>query len=104
MLRSEIVDVVERWKQPRGVGADIVANLLREGLDEWVEPMIEALADIIPGARVTRAEAQALLDEDLKTFPKIAKLKKVQRAFCTRVQRKPYDFFVNSTYDGDSLS
>lgn len=104
MLRSEIVDVVERWKQSRGVGADIVANLLREGLDDWVEPMIDALTAVIPGDRITRAEAQALLDEDLKTFPRIAKLKKVQRAFRTRVQRKPYDFFVNSTYDGDSLS
>lgn len=104
MMRSEIVDVVERWQQPRGVGADIIANLLREGLDDWVQPMIEALTGVVPGEPITRADAQALLDEDRKTFPKIAKLKKVQRAFCTRVQRKPYDFFVNSTYDGDSLS
>lgn len=104
MMRSELTDVVERWKSPRAVGTDIVANLLREGLGEWVDPMIEALSTAIPGEPISRADAQASLAEDLKTFPKIVKLKKVQRAFRTRVQRKPYDFFINSTYDGDSLS
>lgn len=104
MMRKELTDVVARWKTPRAVGTDIVANLLREGLDDWVDPMIEALRTVVPGEPISRADAQASLDEDLKTFPKIVKLQKVQRAFQTRVLRKPYDFFINSTYDGGSLS
>ncbi len=104
MMVKELTDVVARWKQPRSVGVDIVANLMREGLDDWVEPMIEVLAEAAPGERIRRAEAQAVFDEDLATFPKIVKLKKLQRAFRTRVQRKPYDFFVNSTYEGSSIA
>jgi len=104
MMRNELTDVVARWKTPRAVGTDIVANLLREGLDEWVDPMIAALATEVPGEPISRADAEASLDEDLKTFPKIVKLKRVQRLFQTRVRRQPYDFFINSTYHGDSLS
>ena len=104
-MRKELVELIARWKDPRAVGVDIVANLMREGLDEWVEPMIMALnRSIATGQPIERADAEAVWADDRKTFPLITRLKKVQRTWMTTVRRRPYEFFVNSTYGGSSLA
>ncbi|MCP3909587.1 MAG: hypothetical protein GY713_01415 [Actinomycetia bacterium] len=42
-VRRDMTKLVDRWRQPRRVALDLVANLYREGMDQWVEPALGAL-------------------------------------------------------------
>lgn len=105
VVMKDLTKMIDRWRAPRGVAVDVVANLYREGLDVWVEPMITALNRRL-GDGVTPVvadEARAIYDEDLKTWPRLNKLKKLERAWQTGVRRRPYDFFIQTTYGDDSI-
>ena len=104
LVKGDLTKMINRWREPSGVALDVVANLFREGLDQWVDPMIVAFNDVLGGNAVDRAEAQAMYDEDLKTWPRLAKLKQLERTWRTKVRRKPYDFFIQTTYATDSIS
>lgn len=104
-LRKELYAVIDRWKTPRNVGIDLVANLIREGLDGWIEPAIIALnASPHMGEPMSRVDAQAIFDEDLKTFPRVVRLQKLQRLWATHIRRNGYDFFVNTSYGDAGIS
>ncbi|MGI9598741.1 MAG: DUF6206 family protein [Acidimicrobiales bacterium] len=97
--RKDLTKVVDRWKQPSGVAVDIVANLLREGLDDWVEPATAALNRILATDDAIDVDAaRAAYAEDLKTWPRLARLKRLERAWQTKVRRRQYDFFIHTTY------
>ena len=104
LVKKDLTKMTNRWREPRGVALDVVANLLREGLEQWVDPMITALNRNLGGPGVDRAEAQAMYDEDLKTWPRLAKLKQLERTWQTKVRRRPYDFFIQTTYAADAIS
>ena len=105
VVKSELTTMIDRWQQPAGVALDIVANLLREGLDDWVDPTLIALNRTLGAARpIERAAAQDMYEEDLKTWPRLEKLKRIERAWRTTVRRQPYDFFVQSTYESNSIA
>lgn len=101
-VRNDLIKVARRWQTPRGVALDIIANLYREGLEDWVAPALAAMNRTVGAENViSPAEAEEIYAEDRQTFPKLAKLKRVERAWQTRVRRRPYDFFIQSTYAGD---
>ncbi len=91
--------VLERWKEPRSVALDVVANLYREGLVDWVEPAITAFNRAGFGPPITAAEAEAIYAEDRKTFPRIVALQRAERWWQDTVRRQTYQWFVWSTYD-----
>ena len=43
LVKRDMSKVVDRWRERRRVAIDVVANLYRERLDGWVDPMIVAL-------------------------------------------------------------
>lgn len=99
----ELTAMVDRWQDPRGVALDIVANLYREGLVQWVPAATEALNAAIgsPGS-ISTDEARAVYAEDLKTWPRLARLKRLERAWQTTVRRRHYDFFIQTTFGDDT--
>ncbi|MEM9564960.1 MAG: DUF6206 family protein [Actinomycetota bacterium] len=95
----ELTKLVERWNDPRRVGLDVVANLYREGLDEWVEPTVEALnRGLGPGEPVTAEEGRAFYEEDARIWPLLKRLQAAERWWQTTVRRRPYDWFIHSTF------
>ncbi len=98
-VRRDLEKMINRWQTPRGVAVDVLANLMREGLDEWVEPGLEALNRAVATEHpIDRLEVEQIYDEDRKTWPRLVRLKRVQRAWQTKIRRRPYDFFIQSTY------
>lgn len=96
----ELTKVIGRWINPRTVAVDVVSNLLREGLDEWVDPMIIALnRRLAPDEPITLAEAQRLYDEDRRLFPMLVRLQGVERWWQKKIRRRTYQWFIWSTYD-----
>lgn len=96
----ELTKLVTRWNDPRRVGVDIVANLYREGLTQWVEPTVEALnRQLGPVEPVTADEGRAFFEEDAKIWPLLKKLQVAERWWQTSIRRRPYDWFIYSTFN-----
>lgn len=97
--RKDLTKIANRWQDPRGVALDIVANLYREGLEPWVEPTTEALNRSLGSAQAIQVEeAKAAFAEDLKTWPRLTRLKRLERFWQTSVRRRHYDFFIQSSF------
>lgn len=94
----ELTKLTDRWRDPERVGLDIVANLYREGLDEWVDPTLVALGRRLGSSALTAEAARAFYEEDVKTWPTLKKLQSVERWWQTTVRRRPYDWFIRSTF------
>ena len=96
----EITKVVARWNDPRIVAVDVVSNLLREGLDEWIDPTLTALNRRLElDEPITLAEAQELYEEDQKVFPTLVKLQGIERWWQEKVRKRTYQFFIWSTFE-----
>jgi len=96
----ELTKVVARWNDPRIVAVDVVSNLLREGLNEWIGPMLVALNSRLQFDKpITLAEAQKLYDEDQKIFPTLVRLQVVERWWQEKIRRQTYGWFIWSTFD-----
>lgn len=77
-LRKELLGIVQRYSTSAGVISDMVANLIKEGLDQWVQPTIDTAHERL-GVSIQRADCQAMFDADRKLFPLALRLKRVQR-------------------------
>ena len=96
----ELTKTVNRWRDPRIVAIDVVANLLREGLPTWTDPLLVALNRRLDlDEPITLADAQAHYDEDLKIFPTLVRLQGVERWWREKVRRQRYEWFIWSTFD-----
>ncbi|MEZ5228690.1 MAG: DUF6206 family protein [Acidimicrobiales bacterium] len=99
IVAREMHKTVQRWREPRTVAVDIVANLYREQMPEWVEPTIDAMNRRWQWeAPIEAGEAQAIYDEDRKLWPLLKRLQAVERGWQHKVRRRPYDFFIHSTF------
>lgn len=100
-VKRDLTKLVSRWQTPRGVAADVVANLYRAGLDRWVDPALVSLNRAIGSVEpITATEARALYDEDVKTWPRLKKMQEMERAWQTTIRRRRYDFFIQSSFTG----
>lgn len=77
-LKHELTKIIRRYTSAEGALADMVSNMLKEGLYDWVDPAVATINDRL-GLSLQRSTAQAMLDEDRKFMPMVLKLKKAQR-------------------------
>jgi hypothetical protein len=95
---QDVGKLLERYKQPRNVAADVVAMLWRIGLDHWVQPALSAFNSRLQLATpIGVAEARAIMAADRKAMPRLKQLQKMERAWVTTVRRRRYDYFVQPT-------
>lgn len=99
LARRELTKLVTRWNDPRRVGIDIVANLYREGIPEWVDATVVALNRRLDGEPITAEEAREFYEEDVKIWPLLKRLQALERWWQKSVRRKPYDWFIYSSFD-----
>lgn len=88
VLKKELLALILRFTRPEGAIGDMVGNLFKEGLDEWVDPAIEAARRA--GVVIRRDEAQKMFDDDRKLLPLTLRLKKGQRWWLQHTGRR-YD-------------
>jgi len=85
-LKRELTKLVQRFTSVEGTLGDMVANLIKEGLEQWVDPAITTINDRL-GLSLTRADAQKMYDDDRKLLPVVLKMKKMQRWWLTHTGR-----------------
>ena len=94
-LKRELTKLVQRFTSVEGTLGDMIANLIKEGLDQWVDPAIATVNERL-GLSLTRANAQKMYDDDRKLLPVVLKLKKVQRWWLTHTGRQ-YESLLPAT-------
>lgn len=99
LVTRELTKLVTRWNDPRRVGIDIVANLYREGIPEWVDPAVVALNRYLDGDPITAEEARKFYDEDAKIWPFLKKLQALERWWQTSIRHQSYDWFIYSSFE-----
>jgi len=98
-LKRELTSIIQRYTTAEGALADMVSNMLKEGLDVWVDPAIATINQRL-GTTLQRETAQRMLDEDRKFMPMVLKLKKSQRWWLHHTGRR-YEALLpeETTYD-----
>ena len=77
-LKRELTTIIRRYTTAEGALADMVSNMLKEGLSDWVDPAIATINQRL-GTSLQGQAAHAMLDEDCKFMPMVLRLKKSQR-------------------------
>ena len=85
-LRKEFTSLLRRFTSAEGALADMVSNMMKEGLDQWVDPAINTINSRL-GLNLQREKAQWMYDNDRKLMPTVLKVKKVQRWWLTHTGR-----------------
>jgi hypothetical protein len=98
-LKRELTKLIQRYTTAEGALADMVSNMLKEGLDEWVDPAIATINQRL-GLTLRRETAQKMLEEDASFMPLVLKLKKSQRWWLHHTGRR-YEALLpdETTYD-----
>ena len=86
-LRKEFTSLLRRFTTAEGALGDMVANMMKEGLDQWVDPAIRTINSRL-GVDLQREKAQWMFDNDRKLLPTVLKVKKVQRWWLTHTGRR----------------
>lgn len=91
-IRKEFTSLIRRFTTAEGALGDMVSNMMKEGLDHWVDPAIATINERLGkrglGGNLRREKAQWMYDNDRKLLPKILKVKKAQRWWLTHTGRR----------------
>lgn len=88
--------LMDRWKEPRGVLIDALANLYRDGMPEWAEPAAITWSSQL-GEELDLDAAERAWREDQRLWPFITRLKRAERWLRQR-REEPYEFFIQTTF------
>ena len=103
-LRKEFTSLLRRFTTPEGALGDMVANMMKEGLDQWVDPAINTINSRL-GINLQRGKAQWMYDNDRKLLPKVLKVKKAQRWWLTHTGRRYEQLLPDkTTYELNELA
>jgi hypothetical protein len=97
-LKKELLKLVLRFTTAEGAVGDMVGNLLKEELEPWVDPAIEAARRA--GLHIDRAVTTKMFEDDKKLLPLTLRLKKGQRWWLSHTGRR-YDSLLpeKTTYE-----
>ncbi len=99
-MRSVMTALMDRWKEPEGVLLDVAANLMREGLEDWVEPAAAFWSQQL-GCAVDIDAARAAYRQDQRLWPQLKRMQRIERRW-RAMRGEHYDFFIHSTFGGQS--
>ena len=99
VLKRELLKLIRRFTTAEGAIGDMVGNLQKEELYDWVDPAIEA-ARVHVGVQIDRAATTKMFEDDKKLMPLTLKLKRGQRWWLSHTGRT-YDSMLplRTTYD-----
>jgi hypothetical protein len=93
MYRRELPRSMTRWLDPRHALVDLVGNLYKLDLDDWVEPIIEATRGRVDPP-ITVTEAREYYDGEVSTWTALHKVLVGYAWWQRRVRRRVPDGFV----------
>ena len=99
LYRRELPKSMKRWLEPRHSLLDLVGNLYKLDLDDWVEPIIEATVGRVDPP-LTVEEAREYYDGEVKTWTMLHRVLRSYDWWQRRVRRMtPNGFLPPPDYD-----
>ena len=100
LVRRQMVQLVHRWTSARGALLDMAANVRKEGLDQWLDPVLHHVNDRVEPV-VTRDEVVRVNASDARLWPVLLRLEQANRWWQRRVRRRTYEFLLprRTTYE-----
>lgn len=99
IYRRELPTTMKRWLDPRHALLDLVGNLYKLDLDDWVEPIIEATSGRVHPP-LTVAEAREYYGGEVKTWTMLHRVLRGYEWWQRRVRRTtPTSFLPPPDYD-----
>lgn len=93
VYRRELPKSMTRWLEPRHALLDLVGNLYKLDLDDWVEPIIEATSGRVDPP-LTVAEAREYYDGEVKTWTMLHRVLRGYAWWQRRIRRTTPNGFV----------
>lgn len=90
--------VVGAYRDARHVLLDLVANLRKERLDDWVPAALEA-ANAVVAPALTAEEARRYYRSDARLWEVMLRLRRADRWWQSRVRHRTYPFLLPHTID-----
>jgi hypothetical protein len=91
--RYVVPQIVDKYHDPRGVVLDLIANLIKEGLEQHIAPFL-AIANKRLQQRLDEAEVRRYYEGDARVWKAWQAMRRLDRFVRTRLLRKPYPFLL----------
>jgi len=91
--RFVLHEVIDKYHDPRGVLLDLVANLIKEGLEQHIAPFLAA-ANARLSRPITEAEVRRYYDGDAKVWTLWQAMRRSDRFVRMRLLGQPYPFLL----------
>lgn len=91
--RYVVPSVVDKYHDPRGVTLDLIANLIKEGLESHIGPFLE-IANRKLSRPIDPTEVRRYYSADARVWSVWQALRRGDRFVCLRVLRRPYPFLL----------
>ena len=102
LLQKEVAHIFEYYLSPTGALTQTAVFLKRIDADDWVQPALETFNARLD-TPIEINEVNALYAKQLKEFPRLKQLARIQRAWQTHVRRKPYEILITNSFSGEIL-
>lgn len=100
VVQRQMVQLVQRWTSARGALLDMAANVRKEGLDAWLDPVLHHVNGHVEPI-VTRDEVVRVNASDARLWPVLLRLEQANRWWQRRIRHRTYEFLLPSrtTYE-----
>jgi hypothetical protein len=100
LVGREMTQLIHRWTTARGSLLDLSANLVKEHLDDWLDPVLRCVNTHVTPP-ISPAEVLHVNRSDRRLWPLLFRLQHANRWWQRRVRHKPYEFLLpdRTTYE-----
>jgi hypothetical protein len=99
LTRRFVLDgILDPYYDPRSAALDLIGNLHKEGLEEWVEPGVE-LANARLGTDLSTDEVEKWYRRDARLWSATQLARRLDRSWQRHVRRRPYPFLLPGRID-----
>lgn len=85
--------ILDQYHNPRSTLLDLAANLHKEGLQDWIPPLLE-LANPHVGRPITEEECSFYYRRDARMWAVLLSLRRLDRAWQRHIRRRSYPFLL----------
>ncbi len=85
--------ILDQYHDPRCTLLDLAANLHKEGLQNWIPPLLE-LANQYVCTAITEEECTSYYRRDARMWSAFLFLRRLDRAWQRHIRRRPYPFLL----------
>jgi hypothetical protein len=86
------------YHDARNVLVDLASNLLKERLDRWLPPFLQATATRV-APPILEDEVRRYFARDKLLWQSMQRMRRADRAWQRRVRRRPYPFLLPPPYE-----